>query len=85
VRTYNPELWKVLEGWGIGRLPAQFERERQFIDIYRRYDAARKLSDAGFAKVLAFTSAAFEMSLHFAAEYEAVKTPLSRRVEAAPR
>ena len=73
VRTYNPELWKVLEGWGIGRLPAQFERERQFIDIYRRHDAARKLSDAGFAKVLAFMSAAFEMSLHFAAEHEGVK------------
>ena len=73
VRTYNPEVWKVLEGWGIGRLPAQFERERQFINIYRRHDAARQLSDAGFAKILTFTSSAFEMSLHFAAEHEGVK------------
>ena len=73
VRTYNPELWKVLEAWGIGRLPAQFERERQFLNVYRRYDAARKLSDAGFAQVLAFTTAAFEMALHFAAEREGVK------------
>jgi len=73
VRTYNPELWKVLEGWGIGRLPAHFERERQFLNIYRRHDAARKLSDAGFSKVLAFTGAAFEMALHFAAEHEGIK------------
>ena len=73
VRTYNPELWNVLEAWGIGRLPAHLERERQFINIYRRHDAARQLSDAGFAKILTFTSAAFEMSLHFAAEHEGVK------------
>ena len=73
VRTYNPELWKVLEAWGIGRLPAHLERERQFINIYRRHDAARQLSDVGFAKIVTFTSAAFEMSLHFAAEHEGVK------------
>ena len=73
VRTYNPELWNVLEAWGIGRLPAHLERERQFINIYRRHDAARQLSDAGFAKILTFTSSAFEMSLHFAAEHEGVK------------
>lgn len=73
VRTYNPELWKVLEAWGIGRLPAHFERERQFINIYRRHDGARKLSDAGFAKILAFTNAAFETALHFAAAHEGVQ------------
>ena len=73
VRTYNPEIWRVLEAWGIGRLPAQFERERQFLNVYRRHDAARKLSDEGFAKVLMFTNAAFEMSLHFAAEHEGLK------------
>ena len=73
VRTYNPELWKLLEAWGIGRLPAHFERERQFSNIYRRHDAARKLSDKGFAKVLTFTQAAFEMALHFAAMHEGVE------------
>ncbi len=72
VRTYNPELWKILDAWGIGRLPVHFERERQFINIYRRHDAARNLSDEAFARVLAFTNAAFEMSLHFAAGHERV-------------
>lgn len=69
-RTYSPEVWRVLEGWGVGRLPLHFEREREFINIYRRHDAARKLSDDGFAKVLDFTRAAFETSLHFIAEAE---------------
>lgn len=72
-RSYSPEVWSVLEDWGVGRLPLHFEREREFINIYRRHDAARKLSDAGFAKVLDFTRAAFEMSLHFTAEVEGVE------------
>jgi transcriptional regulator with XRE-family HTH domain len=72
-RTYNPELWQMLEAWGVGRLPLQFEREREFINVYRRHDAARKLSDEGFSRVLDFTRAAFELSLHFIAEQENVE------------
>jgi transcriptional regulator with XRE-family HTH domain len=72
-RTYSPEVWRVLEGWGVGRLPLHFEREREFINIYRRHDAARKLSDEGFVRVLDFTRAAFEMSLHFIAEAEDIE------------
>lgn len=69
-RTYNPELWKILNDWGLGRIPLQYEREREFINIYRRHDAARKLSDQGFQHVLRFTREAFEMALHFVAEHE---------------
>lgn len=69
-RTYSPETWRVLSDWGVGRIPLQFERERQFVNIFRRHDAARKLSDDGFKHVLEFTRAAFEMSLHFIAEQE---------------
>lgn len=72
-RSYNPELWKMLKDWGFGRLSLHFERERQFINIYRRHDAARKLSEEGFVRVLDFTRAAFDMALHFAAEQENVK------------
>jgi transcriptional regulator with XRE-family HTH domain len=72
MRTYKPELWNTLDDWGIGKLPIQFERERRFINIYRRHDAARKLSDEGYAKVLEFTRGAFEMALHFVAEQEQV-------------
>lgn len=72
-RSYNPDLWKLLEDWGLGRLSLHFERERRFINIYRRHDAARQLSDEGFEKVLDFTRAAFEMALHFIAEQEHLK------------
>jgi transcriptional regulator with XRE-family HTH domain len=72
-RTYNPSIWKILNDWGVGRVSLQYERERQFINIFRRRDAARKLSDEGFDKVLEFTQSAFEMALHFIAEAEGVE------------
>lgn len=69
-RTYSPETWKLLNDWGAGRLPLQYQREREFINIYRSKDQARKLSDEGFGKVLEFTRQAFNLSLHFIAEQE---------------
>jgi len=69
-RNYNPEVWQILNDWGVGRLPLQFEREREFINIFRRHDDARNLSDEGFQKVLEFTRQSFEMSLHFVEEQE---------------
>ncbi len=69
-RTYSPETWKLLNDWGAGRLPLQYQREREFINIYRSKDAARQLSDEGFAQVLEFTRHAFNLSLHFIAEQE---------------
>ncbi len=72
-RTYRPELWQLLDDWGVGRVPLQIERERHFINMYRSHDEARRLSDEGFDKVLKFTRSAFEAALHFAAEMEEAK------------
>lgn len=69
-RAYSPDTWRVLNDWGVGRLPLHFEREREFINIYRGRDEARELSDEGFKRVLEFTRQSFEMSLHFVAEEE---------------
>lgn len=69
-RNYNPEVWQILNDWGMAKLPLQFEREREFINIFRRHDDARTLSDEGFQKVLEFTRQSFEMSLHFIEEQE---------------
>lgn len=69
-RNYNPEVWQLLNDWGVGRIPLQFEREREFINIFRRHDDARNLSDEGFRKVLEFTRHSFEMSLHFIEKQE---------------
>jgi transcriptional regulator with XRE-family HTH domain len=71
-RSYNPALWKALEDWGLGRIPLQLERERRFLNVFRGHDAARRLSDAGFERVLRFTQTAFELALGFIAEEEGV-------------
>jgi transcriptional regulator with XRE-family HTH domain len=84
-RTYNPEIWGMLEKWGIGRIPVHLERERQFINIYRSHDAARKLSDEGFARVLHFTRAAFEMALHFSLQPQPPESPDARAGKAKKR
>jgi transcriptional regulator with XRE-family HTH domain len=66
-RSYNPDMWKTLEALGIGRLALQAGREREFANLYRASDAARRLSDEEFAAVLKFTRAAFEMAVAFRA------------------
>jgi transcriptional regulator with XRE-family HTH domain len=78
-RTYNPALWKLLEGWGIGRIPLQLERERRFVNVFRAHDTARQLSDEDFEHVLDFTRAAFEMALGLAAQAEGLPAPRKRR------
>jgi transcriptional regulator with XRE-family HTH domain len=69
-RTYNPDVWSVLEG-SVGKLPLHFEREREFVNIYRGDDRARELSDEGFARVLELTRSAFALGVHYATEREA--------------
>ena len=64
-RSYNPDAWKTLESLGIGRLAVQAGREREFANLYRASDAARRLSDDEFAEVLKFMQAAFSMALAF--------------------
>ena len=76
-RSYNPDVWKTLESLGIGRLALQAGREREFANLYRASDAARRLSDEDFAEVLKFTQAAFAMALAFRAG-KAVAGPAAR-------
>jgi transcriptional regulator with XRE-family HTH domain len=64
-RSSNPDLWRSLEGLGVGKLLIQSAREREFANIYRADDAARELTDSEFAEVLTFTRAAFEMAMAF--------------------
>lgn len=84
-RTYSPETWKLLHDWGAGRLPLQYQREREFINIYRSQDRARELSDEGFAHVLAFTREAFNTALHFAAEHEGISKEKKSSTSASPK
>ncbi len=68
VKNYNPSLWRALDQLGVGRVTAHAVREREFVNILRSRDAARKLTDAEFAHVLAFTAAALDLTLGLAAE-----------------
>ena len=64
-RSYNPEVWHTLENLGIGRFAVQAGREREFANIYRGSDVARRLSDEDFSAVLSFVKASFEIALAF--------------------
>jgi len=77
-RTYSPETWKLLNDWGAGRLPLQYQREREFINIYRSQDQARKLTDEGYSKVLEFTRQAFNLALHFVTEQDSADASLKK-------
>lgn len=65
IRSHNQELWKMMEAIGVDRLLEHAGREREFVNIFRRCDAARKLTDQEFAVVLAFIAAAFDMAMAF--------------------
>jgi transcriptional regulator with XRE-family HTH domain len=74
-RQYNPQLWKTLEDLGVGKLVVQGARERELANVYRGHDAARRLDDAQFARVLAFTRQAFEMAVAVHAAPPAAPAP----------
>jgi len=65
--TYSPAIGRTLTALGVGRLVEHARREHDFINIYRARDAARRLSDAEFVRVLAFVEAAFDLALDFTA------------------
>jgi len=84
-RSYNPDVWKTLESLGIGRLALQAGREREFANLYRGSDAARRLSDEDFAEVLKFTQAAFALALAFRTRKDAPTRAASAGPRRAPR
>lgn len=72
-RSYNPETWRTLENLGIGRFAVQAGREREFANIYRGSDLARRLDDDEFAAVLTFVKAAFDLAMAFRVPVHAPK------------
>jgi hypothetical protein len=74
-----------LENLGIGRFAVQSGREREFANVYRGSDAARRLSDDEFAAVLAFTKAAFELALAFRSRSGAASGAKSRKTPGSAR
>jgi transcriptional regulator with XRE-family HTH domain len=82
-RTYNPQLEKMLEGLGAGNLSRQIERERRFVNILRKRDGVRNLSDEQFKKVLEFSESAFNLAMSFVEEN--APPPVGKRRSSVPK
>jgi hypothetical protein len=63
MRTYNPSLGDALEQWGVMALPVQFERERRWINLYRKHDTLRTFSDDEFDRLIDYVDAATQLVL----------------------
>jgi len=63
LRTYNPQLEQVLEQWGVMALPKQYERERRFVNLYRKHDVLRGLSDAEHERFIGYIDSAAQLIL----------------------
>jgi transcriptional regulator with XRE-family HTH domain len=63
MRTYNPSLGDTLEQWGIMALPVQFERERRWINLYRKHDTLRTFSDEDYDRLIDYVDAATQLIL----------------------
>lgn len=63
VRTYNPELEQRLEAWGILSLPRQYERERRYVNLFRKHDGFRQMSDEQFDHFITYMEGATTFTL----------------------
>lgn len=63
MRTYNPSLGDTLEQWGVMALPLQFERERRWINLYRKHDTLRTFDDAEYDRLIDYVDAATQLML----------------------
>ncbi|TXS95675.1 helix-turn-helix domain-containing protein [Parahaliea maris] len=79
MRTYNPELEKTLESWGVMALPRQYERERRFINLYRKHDILRSFTDAEFQRYLEYMESSSNLVLELMAREKEANTPRSRK------
>lgn len=60
VRTYNPALEHSLEELGLNELPRYYERERSFVNLYRKHDILRELEDGQFQRFLDYVDGAVD-------------------------
>lgn len=81
IKAYQPELWEDLERWGIGNWPTHYERERLFLNVYRRNDNARELDDDDFKAALALTQATFNTAVEWINAQKAVASPEGDQAE----
>jgi transcriptional regulator with XRE-family HTH domain len=83
MRTYNPTLGDTLEQWGIMVLPLQYERERRWINLYRKHDVLRNFTDAEYDRLVDYVDSATHLVLDVMEKEKAAGQALAE--EAAPK
>lgn len=63
MRTYNPSLGQTLEQWGVLALPKAYEKERRFVNLYRKHDALRALDDDEYLRFIDYVDSSIELVL----------------------
>jgi transcriptional regulator with XRE-family HTH domain len=63
MRTYNPALEKTLEQWGMLALPKQYERERRFVNLVRKHDVLRQMSDHEYDRFIHYMDSSSNLVL----------------------
>lgn len=76
LRTYNPQLEQVLEQWGMMTLPRQYERERRFVNLYRKHDELRTLSDEEHERFIGYIDSAAQLVLNVMVREKLANAPL---------
>jgi transcriptional regulator with XRE-family HTH domain len=76
MRTYNPQLEKTLESWGVMALPKAFERERRFINLYRKHDVLRRFSDDEFKRFLDYMDSSCNLVLDVMEREKSANAPV---------
>jgi transcriptional regulator with XRE-family HTH domain len=87
MRTYNPQLERALEQWGVMALPKNFERERRFLNIYRQHDFLRALSDDAHERFIDYMQSSTNLVIEVMEKENAAskKTPGKRRLKPAAK
>ncbi|WP_372797520.1 multiprotein-bridging factor 1 family protein [Litorivivens sp.] len=82
VRTYNPALEQRLDDLGILQLPRQYERERRYVNLLRKHDRLRDMSDETFEQFLNLQRASVDYCLQVMDEAEGVNKRSVKRKKA---
>lgn len=78
LRTYNPGLEKRLDSSGVSKVPRHFERERRLINIYRKHDVLRDMSDEVFERMVNYQERSLDLALQIIEEESAKPKPRNK-------
>jgi len=84
MRTYNPSLGKTLEQWGVLALPKAYEKERRFVNLYRKHDALRSLDDEEYLRFIDYVDSSITLVLDVMLKEKAASQSVSANDAPAP-